>query len=261
MLPTKLAFAIGHTWLVLAASLCAAVDFNADFSDFAQGNVIGQTGAATGKFSGGPKWTAVVVPAPAPGSTQALEVYKTESGSKGRGYVAMPGSVDLGVPSKIYWAFDFSLPDGNSSFGMFLSNGNSEGTISNLGFGVRLQPASPSRKMTFATTAVDTTLKMTGITAPYSFSDGVWYRIEVEISQGPESGKGVFSVYASTAGNPSRTLLMENQPYEFEAHALSAYTLTPPVNGAADSAALLNNLIVKSDLEEFPIRPFVEVAP
>jgi len=239
----------------LRSEAAVATHLDVDFRGYTLGSVKGQSEPGAGTWTGGASWFGSVVSATYGAGSQALEVYKTASGSGGRGSVAMGSGVSLSTANKIYWAFDFNLKGTTSNIEMRLTNGGSEGTVANLGFGVRINGT--GNKLAFATSTEGGSLVMTEASS-FALSTDTWYRLELEITQGTTAGQGTFSVYASSEANPTRTLILGNQAYSFSAQNFTTYTATPGTTGASSTAMLVNNLIVQSGLEEFPIHQIPE---
>lgn len=230
-----------------------------DFSDYGTDQVISAGSDGHGySWAKGAAWVGKVVATPgAPTGSKALSVRKTAGGSPGRGSVNLSSSLSLASSDKIYWAFDLNLQDTTSNIELAFSNG-SFGTPSNLGFGIRVTNASSFVQFySSASTSVgvtDTALKL---------STNTWYRFELEISQGATAGVGTYTVYVSSEDSPTRSPLLSNVAYSFTSGAqldLKSLNLVPLSIVDDGNAMLVNNLVVKSGLDSFPVNPIPEAS-
>ena len=233
---------------------------NVDFSNYTLGDVKGQSGGTVaGVWSAGSNWTGTVVNATGyVGGTQVLNGYRWSSAgssSLDRGRVALDSSVSLtSSANKIYMAADVNVKSDSTSLQLQLGTGGSEGVVANWGLGLYMlndKTVKFNSETTNGITRIDSGL------VPVVDS---WYRFEFEITPGATAGEGTFSVYSSVQGTAGRVALFEDEAYALASTEFTTMSvLYPTVETQADSV-LLNNLVVQSDLTDFPINPIPEPA-
>ncbi len=243
----------------ISGTAATITHLNVDFSNYALGDVKGQSGGTVaGTWSGGSMWTGTVVEASGYiAGTQVLNGYRgSGSGSANRGRVGLASSISLASSNKIYMAADLSMKSisGATSVELALVNDGSEGTVTNKGFGCYIVT---DHSVKFADSTVGGTASR--IDSGLVLSPHNWYRFEWEITPGATPGKGTFSVFESVQGTAGRVALFEDQSYDMAETTFTRFAvLFPALNASADDSVLLNNFVVQSGMTNFPFNPISE---
>ena len=221
-----------------------------DFSDYSLGNVAGQSQPVMGTWYDVASWTGTVVSTSGyVGGTKALEV----SGLGGkRGVVSTASAVSLASADKIYMALDVYGKDVNGNLNYQLSSG-SPGTIANLGFSIYINGTDDGIKF-----ASSTTSGLVRTDTAYFLAEDTWTRFEWEITQSAVAGVGTFSVFASDQTTGVREAIFTDLGYSFESTSFQYQYLMPLAGTSPSEALAINNLVLQSDLTDFPINPIPE---